>query len=567
MSIEKMFRKRESDVAQATLVDGLHQAAALAALSLLYTAHRAVMNTGFTLRRDGLSTDAIIVLTVGALTSIWTLTVIIGSLFLDDKPCRESFELCAARMAYCPWLLQILFFFWLFAYIDELRILKSIRQSASSASKEPDHLVDIKDEHIDEESGVSHHPAFEWAHPLSYWHSLHWPGPWHIWCMDCSQGLVNWRGSVRPIFRYLLYCTLAGVILTFSAFALIQKVYTLGLLNMVGVVLFIADAAGTNSYATAPHRYARDCLRVVLHTRHKRGTTYILPTRNRGLDAVWGPKIENENRSLDAAVRKWQDDGGYEKGKLINMDGVLAAFNTASILEQTDINLLAAWLFQPKENPSMCQIACKRATNIHLIAFSVMSTLWHAEYLVFMGVDGLPEDLKRLVGKLRSTRGTGLDIKNDSEENTQIGSKDGIEGYQDAVRYVYTLFGIEESKIDQQALIPDSPLPKKSVVFDDIPGDITAYTAQLWHKCMDEQESTFAAFCAFTSYWHADIGDDVKRGRHQFPFRALDQHGDMVSWHVIWRQAWYQAVIAQLRSMSPIISSAFLAGVFQSGNQ
>jgi hypothetical protein len=62
-------------------------------------------------------------------------------------------------------------------------------------------------------------------------------------------------------------------------------------------------------------------------------------------------------------------------------------------------------------------------------------------------------------------------------------------------------------------------------------------------------------------YWDSDIGGG--HGWHQFPFRAIDREGDIVSWHIIWRQAWYLAIIAQLTSMSPIIFSAFLAGILQ----
>src|SRR6266480_6151920 len=126
--------------------------------------------------------------------------------------------------------------------------------------------------------------------------------------------------------------------------------------------------------------YTRDTLRVVLHTRHKEGTTYILPSRNRGFDAVWGPKIENENEALDEAVQKFQDDGGFVNGKLTSMDKVMAAFNAATDLTIDDINDFAAWLYEPEQNAYMCRISCNRAPGIHLISFSVMAALWRAEY-------------------------------------------------------------------------------------------------------------------------------------------------------------------------------------------
>jgi hypothetical protein len=45
--------------------------------------------------------------------------------------------------------------------------------------------------------------------------------------------------------------------------------------------------------------YTADMLRVVLETRHREGTVYILPYRDRGFDAVWSPKIAYEHTEVD----------------------------------------------------------------------------------------------------------------------------------------------------------------------------------------------------------------------------------------------------------------------------
>jgi hypothetical protein len=63
------FNKRDPSLSQVTIQNGLHEAAALAAMTLLLTAHRAVMNIGFTLRQKGLSTDARIALILSAVTA------------------------------------------------------------------------------------------------------------------------------------------------------------------------------------------------------------------------------------------------------------------------------------------------------------------------------------------------------------------------------------------------------------------------------------------------------------------------------------------------------------------
>lgn len=50
----------------------------------------------------------------------------------------------------------------------------------------------------------------------------------------------------------------------FTALGAIRtELYTIGLLNFVGLVLFIVGAGGANKYATAPHMYAADMLCVV----------------------------------------------------------------------------------------------------------------------------------------------------------------------------------------------------------------------------------------------------------------------------------------------------------------
>jgi hypothetical protein len=186
-----------------------------------------------------------------------------------------------------------------------------------------------------------------------------------------------------------------------------------------------------------------------------------------------------------------------------------------------------------------------------------MVSLRHAEYLVFMQRHLVDPDISKLIGTLRSSRGTGMDLE---KGGRQIGTKPGLEGYQEAIRYVYSLFN--ESP-DENALVPASVPPETSEILPTCPDTIEEYVAALWSHCIGTQESTFAALYAFCCYWEFDIGNDVTNGWHHFPLRSRDREGDMVSWHVIWRQAWFSGVIAQLTSMSPIILSAFVAGVLQ----
>src|SRR5947207_11434856 len=111
-----------------------------------------------------------------------------------------------------------------------------------------------------------------------------------------------------------------------------------------------------------------------------------------------------------------------------------------------------------------------------------------------------------------------------------------MDGYQDVVRYVYKLF---DQPVDKNALNPTSDPPKTSVILDPCPDTIEEYFAQLWTYCFQKEESTLAALFAFTSFRQADIGNDVENGWHGFPLRPRDRNGDIVTWHIVWRQAWH----------------------------
>jgi hypothetical protein len=565
----KNLEGRASSFSQVQVEHGLHQAAALAAMTLLITAHRGLMNTGFTLRRKGLSTDTLISLTIGALTSIWTVLVVISGLYLGEEPCQSGFETCAARLSYAPWIMQIFFLFWVVAYLDEIVSLRRndhARRSTPPIHHSPSQMTEPKENqspvtaHAVEVQPDLESPNLGQRRKRRLALQLHQFPTLGIWKMDSSQGPLNWAGSIRRGYLWTLYTIICSVVALLSYAAVKQSLYTVSLLNIVGVVLFIVGAAGANKYVTAPHTYASDTLRVMLHTRHKEGTCYVIPCRDRGFDALWGPKIEYENRALDEAMENSQAEaGGKEKwhSGLISRDKVLAAFNSNTNLSIEDVTYIAEWLHHPERHPKMQRLACMRVKDYNLLGYGVIDALWHAEYLVFMRQGSLPDDLKKLAGKIRSPRGTGLDLDRSQQ---QIGAKPGMQGYRETVQYIYELF---DEPVDQSALYPTSEPPKQSVVLDPCPDTIEEYFAQLWDYCFERQESTFAAMSAFLSYRQADIGNDVPNGWGPFPLRAWDREGDIVSWHVIWRQAWYSAVIAQLTSMSPIILSAFVAGILQ----
>jgi len=89
------------------------------------------------------------------------------------------------------------------------------------------------------------------------------------------------------------------------------------------------------------------------------------------------------------------------------------------------------------------------------------------------------------------------------------------------------------------------------------------YIGKLWEKCISEQESTFSALYAFCIYWQEDIGYDANKGWHGFPLVVHNRKGDLVSWFMVWRQAWYMAILSEFLHVSPIITSAFISGILQ----
>lgn len=283
---------------------------------------------------------------------------------------------------------------------------------------------------------------------------------------------------------------------------------------------------------------------------------HVLPTKDRGFDAVWSPKIESEHKPIDTAIADWRAKGGFDQSALIDMGSVVTSFYTSTQLDREDIISLADWLYEPGQHRRMCAPVCNRAPGTHLLSCNLMQALRSAEYVVFMRRGELRPDQGKYLGMLRNQKWSGADI---SKDVAQIGSRPGLDGYQDAVRYIYDLF---DQPVDQNALHPTASPPKTSIILGQSCQDtIEGYVGALWDHCRTREDTVFATMWAFCHYWMADIGNG--NGWHSFPFRAVDREGDMVSWHVVWRQGWYLAIIAQLTSMSPIIFSAFLAGILQ----
>lgn len=122
----------------------------------------------------------------------------------------------------------------------------------------------------------------------------------------------------------------------------------------------------------------------------------------------------------------------------------------------------------------------KRQAGVHLIGRDLMYALAQAEFLVLVRKNLLPPPLRRKQRELRQTiRSGGLD---DSDSVPTIGYHDGMRGYQEAVRYVYTLF---DEPMDSSALEPPAMPTHMSMALGRRVTSMEHYVSSLWIACWE----------------------------------------------------------------------------------
>lgn len=241
------------------------------------------------------------------------------------------------------------------------------------------------------------------------------------------------------------------------------------------------------------------------------------------------------------------------------MRNTLALYQRRFRAEADDIVLLARWLYlDDLADQGMRRIDCERASDIHLIGRDLMYALCHAEYLVFMGQGRLPQELQRKMGMLRVMTRSGAPNSGSPDVHT-VGFTAGREGYREAVEHIYKLFDLP---LDGKALdFSSTTPPAHSPALGKRPETIDGYVDELWTTCIDNSESTFTAMYMFTTVWFVEVGNT--NGFHIFPLRCRNRYGDWISEQIVWRQAWYMGIIAQLVSVSPVFYAAFVIGYLQ----
>lgn len=401
---------------------------------------------------------------------------------------------------------------------------------------------------------------FSWFWLLTFGLTLLGRQPFHMWEMNCANGPYDWRPCVSRYWLYFFYTLVAFIQVPCSVALITRGDQVQGILCLASLGLFLGSSLPRNEYIAAIHRHSGDTLRIALPTSHLEGTVYILPSKENGFEATWSPKIRAEHLRTDSEIMHLfalMRSGSYSLSEpLKRLRTTMSAFNEGALLTDPQVNELAEWLLmEPNSVIRGKPIKAQRPPNVHLIGRDLMFALAHAEYLIFMRKAALTPSLREQLGRLRHTRRSGgLD---GSDSLPTVGFREGLDGYREAVRFVYALMNMP---VDPSALEP-VPMPTHySTALGRDTKSTEDYAGSLWTLCLQHSESTFSALYMFCCIWFIEIGNVC--GFHIFPLRCASLQGDPVAWQVIWRQGWYECMMAQLIASSPLLAMAFIAGLF-----
>lgn len=485
----------------------------LALMLALGLIHRSLRTRGFTLRRSEFSTDITVSLLVTLLVNLWTILILMPPL-LSIRQSGANILTALATIASAPWIAEVFSLFWLAEFVSSYWYAHSRNRSGQVAG---------------------------------------------LWKMDCANGPFGWRESSRPWARNLMFLVTAIIMLPLALISISQGDFLHGVLSIAAFLLFVKPAFPHNKYTESPHRHDGDTLRIALPTSHLEGTVYVLPSKLSGFEAVWSPKIKAEHLHTDAEMMtlfaSMRTRSFSLSEPLRRLRTTLSAYNESAILTDQQVIHLAEWLFlEPNSVIAGKPYKAKRPMGVHLIGRDLMYALAHAEYLVFMRKNVLPVDLCKKLGMLRQAeRSGGLGV--DDSVHT-IGYSEGLSGYQEAVRHCYALFN---ETLDPVALEPPQIPLFRSSVLGRQPRSTDDYVGSLWTLCLEHSESTFSTLYMFCCVWFIEVGN--VGGFHIFPFQCLSHQGDRVAWQIIWRQGWYECIMAHLIASSPLIAFGFAAGL------
>ena len=477
--------------------------------------HRSLRTRGFTLRGSLPSTDMLVSIFIFCIVNFWTIFIlipIVSAIYQRHMLPSEVFTSLAAASS-APWLAEIFSLLWLVDILTSMRL--ATRRLFS------DELV----------------------------------GPWK---MNCSNGTFGWRESLRPWVLNICFACMILITVPLNILAIYQGNILGGTLSLAALVLFLKAGLPHNRYHMSPHKLEGDQLRIALPTSHLEGTVYILPSRKAHFQAHWSPKIEAEHLQTDSEIMtlfsSMRSRSFSLSEPLRRLRATLSAYNERVILTDQQVNDLAEWLLlEPSSAIARKRYKARRQPNVHLIGRDLMYALAHAEYLVFIRKNALHGRLRGRLGVLRDVkRSGGLDP---SQSTPTVGYEDGFAGYQEAVRHIYALFN---ETMDPEALHPpEIPLPA-SHALGYRPSTTEEYVGSLWTLSLEHSESTFSALYMFCCIWFIEVGN--LGGFHIFPFTSHSHQGDRTAWQMVWRQGWYECLIAQSIAYSPLIALGYAAG-------
>lgn len=516
--------------------------------------HRVLLDRGFLLTRSFISTDVLVGSFITITTTAWTVTTLLGdaeSYLLDSYEVRRALE---------------------YSIISTVLVLCAIRNQANAVAGLSCLLVwtytQIELEDIPAQESLAERLL---SSPLIL-QAICIAWIFGVLPLSISPGeqqsasfrnAFDWSSCLQPGWWLAIRITLVSLIVPAAIVCIARGAVVLAVSNVISLAFFLIQGAPDNPYIEAKNHYAADMLRIALPTSHHEGTLYILPSRNRGFDAVWSPRIAAENVETDrymmglfAKMRSSQYDISEP---LASLRFLLPAFHRRAELNDQDLVKLAQWLYLDEDaDPAMREIDCVEAGAFHLIGRDLMFAICHIEYLVFMGQDKLPLHLQAQLGRLRQIGRTGAGVLEEGTSHT-VGSSPGFAGYEEAVRYVYALF---DREVDARALdFSQSVPPKYSKALGGSVSDIEEYIHKLWDLSWQHAESTFTALWIFTLIWFMEMGN--VNGFHIFPLRCRTRQVDFVGRSVVWRQAWYSSILAELVAWSPAFYAFYVAGVLR----
>ena len=477
-------------------LEASENAGPIALMLVLGLIHRSLLTRGFTLRRSVLSTDTILMGVVVLVVNAWTIIVLLPG----HSP--------SLGILTVPWI--GLLFSWLY-----VGFIASVYSRYIETTR--------------------------------------------FWQMVCSNGPFSWRESLNPYCLWALYLSLLVTQVPCSLILVLDGKLIQGIMGIACCFLVFSSALPQNAYVSAPYMYGGDMLRIALPTSHIEGTVYVLPSRKRGFEAVWSPKVRSEHRLADSEIMALfasMRTGSYSLAEpLRRLRSTMSQFNERAILDTREVNDLAEWLLmEPGSILARQSNRTRRPPKTHLIGRDLMYALAHAEYLIFMRKEVLKPNLRGRLGSLRDMRRSGGLV--DQDPAPMVGHREGIAGYQEAVRYVYRLFN---ENADAAALEPPPMQSHVSIALGRRTASTEDYVGSLWTLCLQHSESTFSALYMFCTIWFIEVGN--VGGFHIFPFQCQQNQGDLTAWHIIWRQGWYECLMAQLIASSPLVALAFAAGI------